>query len=470
MYIDVSRLPKNIQHAMLLLQPNAMFWCSPDVQEEAVTQNPLCYFQFENPTLIAGLIAVGNDPDIFQKFLDDFPDCDEDIQVKAVEARPWNIEHINKPCQKALYRFFEIMGNETFSDDLANEYKVLMQAIEMDTEVIRFIEKPTREMMLAAINENPESIRWLTDPDEEMQLAATVSPDAVCWMTNNKNINFTPKVKRLARKTLLLNISHISPNERENGYRRALFSISTDAELLDMLRNPLFALQPETLDFESQPSDEILKLLMLRQGIKTYFSQAQPGWIYSEELQAWMAQQRWGSEFGYDYIPDPCRRAKFAYVGAVAEIKLSGSTPPTEKACLKAIDRCRLGYIHKVFECIPKPGKNVKIRYIERVAGTKCGNGSNPSYKIIERAIKRCEAASHASRIAAAAASLDHQFSKAWEICSLFYSGDDIYVTYDRINLFLKEIRSIEEGKSGAAFVDALDLPTISPEDIYDDF
>jgi hypothetical protein len=55
-------------------------------------------------------------------------------------------------------------------------------------------------------------------------------------------------------------------------------------------------------------------------------------------------------------------------------------------------------------------------------------------------------------------------------MCSLLYSGDDIYVTYDRINLFLKEIRSIEEGKSGAAFVDALDLPTISPEDIYDDF
>ena len=185
---------------MLLLQPNAMFLGCPDVPDKAVTQNPLCYFQFENPSLIAGLIAVGNDPDIFQKFLDDFPDCDEDIQVKAVEARPWNIEHINKPCQKALYRFFEIMGNETFSDDLANEYKVLMQAIEMDSEVIRFIEKPTREMMLAAINENPESIRWLTDPDEEMQLAATVSPDAVFWMTNNNEYQFHPESETSRKK------------------------------------------------------------------------------------------------------------------------------------------------------------------------------------------------------------------------------------------------------------------------------
>ena len=470
MYIDVSSLPTNIQYYMLLLQPNAMFRCSPDVQEEAVTRNPQHYLQFENPTLTAGLIAVDIDPDIFLKFLKDFPDCDEDIQVKAVEARPWNIEYINNPCQKARYRFLEIMGNETFSDDLANEYGVLMQAIESDGEVIRFIENPTREMMLAAINETPDSIRWLTDPDEEMQLAATISPDAVCWMTNNPNINFTPKVKRLAKQTLLFNIGHVNPDEQENNYRRALISISTDAELLNMLRNPLFALQPQTYDFESQPSDKILKLLMLRQGIKTYFSQAQPGWVYSEELQAWMAQQRWGSEFGYDYIPVPCRRAKFAFVGAVVRIQLSGSTPPTEQVCLKAIDRCRLGYIHKIFECIPNPSKNVKIRYVERVAGTKRGKGNNPSYKIIERAIVRSDSVSNAAQLAAAAASLDDQLFIAWTISSTFYSGDDFGVTYDRIQHFLKAIRSVERGKNGAAFADALDLPTISPEDICDDF
>ena len=470
MSIDITSLPKNIQHDMLLLEPNLMFRCSSVVQEEAVTQDPRIYFQLDRPDFYVGLIAAEKDPDIFQKLLKDFRHCEENIQLKAIEAHPWNIRLIAFPPPKVIDRFLEIMGGERFSDDPNNRNSVILRAIEMDGDVIRYIDDPTREMKLEALKEKTDPIGWFSNPDEDMQLAVINSPDGILSMIENISVKLTPKVKRLAKQTLLLNIDHINPDERENRYRRAFFSISTDAELLDMLRNPLFALQPETLDFESQPSDEILKLLMLRQGIKTYSSQAQQEWIYSEELQAWMAQQLWGSEFGYDYIPDPCRRAKFAFVGAVAGIKLSGSTPPTKKACLKAIDRCRLGYIHKVFECIPNPSKNVKIRYIERAAGTKRGNGSNPSHSIIERAIKRCEAASHASQLAAAAASLDHQFSKAWEISSLFYSGDDIYVTYDRINHFLKEIRSIEQGKSGAAFADALDLPTISPEDIHDDF
>ena len=88
MAIDLSSSPKNIQHDMLLLEPNVMFRCSPDVQEEAVTQDPQRYYQLDKPTLSAGLIAVRQDPDIFRKFLGDFPDCDENIQLDAVKARP----------------------------------------------------------------------------------------------------------------------------------------------------------------------------------------------------------------------------------------------------------------------------------------------------------------------------------------------------------------------------------------------
>ena len=64
MAIDLSSSPKNIQHDMLLLKPNVMFRCSPDVQEEAVTQDPQRYYQLDKPTLSAGLIAVRQDPDI----------------------------------------------------------------------------------------------------------------------------------------------------------------------------------------------------------------------------------------------------------------------------------------------------------------------------------------------------------------------------------------------------------------------
>ena len=346
MAIDLSSSPKNIQHDMLLLEPNVMFRCSPDVQEEAVTQDPQRYYQLDKPTLAAGLIAVRQDPDIFQKFLGDFPDCDENIQLDAVKARPWNIEFINNPCRKAITLFLEMMGGETFSDDPDNRISVILKALEADGAAIRFIESPTREMKLAAISDTPDSIRWMTDLDEEMQLAAAISPEAVRIMLDTLKIRFSPKVKRLAKQSLLSKIQSASHEIMAKDYRRALVRLSSNAELLDMLRDPLHSPQPQALDFAIQPSDKISKLLMLRHGFKSYFEKAKTDdWIISDELQVWVAQQQWHGEYGYDYLPSPCSQAKLAFVRAVAGPE-SSKHPPVCRTSRPGCDRPLPSWVH----------------------------------------------------------------------------------------------------------------------------
>ena len=127
---------------------------------------------------------------------------------------------------------------------------------------------------------------------------------------------------------------------------------------------------------------------MLRHGFKSYFEKAKTdNWIISDELQVWVAQQQWHGEYGYDSLPSPCSQAKLAFVRAVAGPELSKTPRSAEQVCLDAIDRCPLGYIHKVFECIPSPSDSEKIRYIERVAAATRGNVNIPSVKTIQRAI-----------------------------------------------------------------------------------
>jgi hypothetical protein len=461
MSIDLSSLPKNIQHDMLLLEPNVMFRCSPDVQEDAVTQDPQRYHQLDKPTLSAGLIAVRQDPNIFQKFLGDFPDCDENIQLDAVKARPWNIEFINNPCQKAITLFLEIMGGAAFCDNPDNHISVIMNAVEADGEVIRYIENPTREMKLAAINEKPDLVRWMTDLDEEMQLAAAISPEAVRIMLDTLKIRFSPKVKRLAKQSLLSKIKSASHEIMAKDDRRALVRLSSDAEVLDMLRNPLFSPQPQALDFATQPSDEICKLLMLRQGFKTYFLQAQPGWIISDELQVWVVQQQWHGEYGYDYLPSPCSQAKLAFVRAVAGPESSKTPRSAEQIRQDAIDRCHLGYIHKVFECIPSPIDSEKIGYIERVAGATRGNGEVPSLKTIQRAIERTDDADDCHRLIVAGASLNAELDTAWVVAKALCPGNDIDAKYEQIDSLLKGFPSIGQARnlSSAVEVDLSDIP-----------
>ena len=153
-----------------------------------------------------------------------------------------------------------------------------------------------------------------------MQLLVADAPDLVCLMLDSLKIPFSPKVKRLAKKTLLSNIKSAPHEMMVRKYSKALVLISSNAEVLDMLRNPLFSPQPQTRDFALQPSDQVSKLMMMRDGFKAYFSHAIPDWKMSDELQAWVAQQQWHGEYGYDSLPEPCSRAKFAFVGAVAGI------------------------------------------------------------------------------------------------------------------------------------------------------
>jgi hypothetical protein len=462
MAIDLSRLPKHIQHDKLLLEPNTMFRCSPEVQEAAVTQDPQRYYQLDKPTLAAGLIAVRNDPDIFQKFLGDFPDCDENIQLDAVKARPWNIEFINNPCQKAITLFLEMMGGETFSDDPDNRISVILKALEADGAAIRFIEKPTREMKLAAISDTPDSIRWMTDLDEEMQLAAAISPEAVRIMIDTLKLHFSPKVKRLAKQSLLSKIQSASHEIMAKDYRRALVRISSNAELLEMLRDPLHSPQPQALDFAIQPSDEISKLLMLRQGFKTYFLQAQPGWTMSDELQVWVAPQQLHGEYGYNYLPSPCSQAKLAFVRAVAGPESSSTLRSAEQIRQDAIDRCPLGYIHKVFECIPSPSDSEKIGYIERVAGATRGNGKVPSLKTIQRAIMRTVDVYDRHRLIDAAASLNKELDNDWAVAKILHQGNGIEAKRDQIDRLLEnfsEIGQVRNVTSSSVEVDLSDIP-----------
>ena len=462
MSIDLSSLPENIQHDILLLEPNVMFRCSPDVQEEAVTQDPQSFLQLDKPTLAAGLIAVGKDPALYRKFLRDFPDCDDYIKLKAVEAHPWNIESINNPSQEIVSRYLEKIAGEMFSDNPDNPASVILKALESDGAAIRFIENPTREMKLTALRWYPGSIQWMTDLDEEMQLLVADAPDLVCLMLDSLKITFSPKVKRLAKKTLLSNIKSAPHEMMVRKYSKALVLISSNAELLDMLRNPLFSPQLQTRDFALQPSDQVSKLMMMRDGFKAYFSHAIPDWKMSDELQAWVAQQQWHGEYGYDSLPEPCSRAKFAFAGAVAGIKFSGIAPPTKQVCLKAIDRCPLGGIHKVFECIPAPDKNVKIRYIERVAGAKRGSVDIPSVKTMRSAISRTDKANDSKMLIDAAASLDTDLDTAWVLAKTLSPGNEPAIVHGQIYAFFDMLTKTEKRKtvtSSAVEVDLSDIP-----------
>ena len=85
-------------------------------------------------------------------------------------------------------------------------------------------------MKLAAISDTPDSIRWMTDLDEEMQLAAAISPEAVRIMLETLKIRFSPKVKRLAKQSLLSKIQSASHEIMAKDYRRALVRLSSNAE------------------------------------------------------------------------------------------------------------------------------------------------------------------------------------------------------------------------------------------------
>ena len=318
-------------------------------------------------------------------------------------------------------------------------------------------------MKLAAINEKPDLVRWMTDLDEEMQLAAAISPEAVRIMLDTLKIRFSPKVKRLAKQSLLSKIKSASHEIMAKDYRRALVRISSNAELLEMLRDPLHSPQPQALDFAIQPSDEISKLLMLRHGFKSYFEKAKTDdWIISDELQVWVAQQQWHGECGYDSLPEPCSRAKFAFVGAVVGIKLSGATPPTRQVCQDAIDRCHLGYIHKVFECIPSPSDSEKISYIERVAGATRDNGKVPSLKTIQRAIMRTVDVYDRHRLIDAAASLNKELDNDWAVAKMLPQGNGIEAKRDQIDHLLKNFSEIGQVRNVASPEVVLDLSEYS--------
>jgi hypothetical protein len=202
---------------------------------------------------------------------------------------------------------------------------------------------------------------------------------------------------------------------------------------------------------------------MMRHGLKSYFEKAKTDdWIISDELQVWVAQQQWHGECGYDSLPDPCRRAKFAFVGAVAGIKLSGATPPTKKICLKAIDRCLLRDIHKVFECIPAPDKNVKIRYIERVAGAKRGSVDIPSVKTMRSAISRTDEANDSKMLIDAAASLHKDLEIAWLLARESSPGNEPTIIHKQIYSFFNLITEHQKRKtvtSSDVEVDLSDIP-----------
>ena len=325
------------------------------------------------------------------------------------------------------------------------------------------IESPTREMKLAAISDTPDSIRWMTDLDEEMQLAAAISPEAVRIMLDTLKIRFSPKVKRLAKQSLLSKIKSASHEIMAKDYRRALVRLSSNAELLDMLRDPLHSPQPQALDFAIQPSDEISKLLMLRHGFKSYFEKAKTDdWIISDELQVWVAQQQWHGEYGYDSLPESMQPGKACLCRAVAGPKSSGTPRPAEQVCQDAIDRCHLGYIHKVFECIPSPSDSEKISYIERVAGATRGNGKVPSLKTIQRAIERTVDVNDRHRLIDAAASLNKELDNDWAVAKMLPQGNGIEAKRDQIDLLLKKFSETGQVRNVASSEVEVDLSEYS--------
>ena len=233
-----------------------------------------------------------------------------------------------------------------------------------------------------------------------------------------------------------------------------------------MLRDPLHSPQPQALDFAIQPSDEISKLLMLRHGFKSYFVKAKPDdWIISDELQVWVAQQQWHGEYGYDYLPSPCSQAKLAFVVPWQAPNRPGTPRSAEQIRQDAIDRCHLGYIHKVFECIPSPSDSEKIGYIERVAGATRGNGKVPSLKTIQRAIERTVDVYDRHRLIDAAASLNKELDNDWAVAKMLPQGNGIEAKRDQIDLLLKKFSETGQVRNVASSAVVLDLSDI-PRDI----
>ena len=377
--IDISSYPEDLQLEILTSHPEASFLCTEAVQMAAFKQNPESLDRLSEVSTTVGLMAIQHDPKLIARFDWDVP---LQWQQEAIKHDIWNIWHISRPSPVVTTMLLETLAGVALSGNEKANDEIKLKAVQADWRAIRYIRAPTAPMRRAAVEQDVHAIEWMADRciTGAIQVSAARSPWAVVHMLNEREIRFSKKVTKIAKKTLFDAITVSSIDKDVRAYRMAYMRLADDAEVFSILGDQHFGQVFEVSDFSIfRPADAVMKLLMQRRGFRRYFSDAKPGWKMSEDLQAWVAAQRCGDAYAYLYLTDPCSRAKTAFLESVAGVDQMGSDSPSESVCFKAIKHTPLDMIHTVYASIPvNTSDRVKAAYLNRLAKVSRRLGTLP--------------------------------------------------------------------------------------------
>lgn len=143
----------------------------PEIQKEAVLQNPLALKHITNPTQDVTTLAARRDMDSISKNID----LPVETQMELVCENPVHILNFKDSADPAVIRKALELNGLLLRNFRNADHDLQLTAVQSNGLAIRYIREPDEELLRAAYEQNPRSLRYMRiSPAEKQELLQSI--------------------------------------------------------------------------------------------------------------------------------------------------------------------------------------------------------------------------------------------------------------------------------------------------------